>query len=103
MSDYFVEMGWTPLRDGEAPNHLIEMARLLRDSGMWEFRGEPGNLPPPASKAAMENLETIEITSDNTKQCPVCLKEFEVRGTAKILPCKHTFHRECIVPWLEKV
>lgn len=103
MSDYFDEMGWTPLRDGEAPNVLLQMARLFRDIGMWELLGEHEKLPPPASKTAVEGLESVEITSDASKQCPVCLKDFEEGDSAKMLPCKHTFHQECILPWLEKV
>ncbi|KAG7191049.1 hypothetical protein KM043_007095 [Ampulex compressa] len=100
MSDYFDEMGWTPLGEGEAPNHLIQMARLLRDFGMWDMLGQNTRLPPPASKSVVENLKEIEI--DEVKQCPVCLKEFEVGSMAKSMPCRHIFHKECIVPWLQK-
>ncbi|XP_076295545.1 E3 ubiquitin-protein ligase RNF181-like [Lasioglossum baleicum] len=102
MSDYFDEMGWTPLEDGETPNHLIHMARLLRDFGMWDLLGQTTRLPPPASKSAIENLEEIKISSSESKQCPVCLKEFENGISAKRMPCKHIFHKECIIPWLEK-
>lgn len=103
MSDYFDEMGWTPLGEGEAPNHLIQMARLLRDFGMWDLLGQTTRLPPPASKSAVQNLEEIEVGSMDTKECPVCLKEFTVGTSAKCMPCKHVFHKECILPWLEKV
>lgn len=103
MSDYFEEMGWTPLGDGEAPNHLIQMARFLRDYGMWELLGEDAKLPPPASKNAVETLPEIKIEPSETKQCPVCLKEFEANDKAKSMPCHHVFHQECILPWLEKV
>ncbi|XP_014217227.1 E3 ubiquitin-protein ligase RNF181 [Copidosoma floridanum] len=104
MAGYFEEMGWTPLGNAEAPNHLIQMARFLRDSGMWDLLGEQERLPPPASKEAVQSLEEVEFKGDNEKkgQCPVCLKEFEKGITAKLMPCKHTFHKECIEPWLEK-
>lgn len=103
MSDYFSEMGWTPLSDGEAPNHLIQMARFLRDFGMWDLVGQDTELPPPASKDAVTNLPEIKIESSENKQCPVCLKEFETGSKAKLMPCQHVFHQECIIPWLEKV
>lgn len=103
MSDYFTEMGWTPLADGEAPNHLIQMARFLRDYGMWDLLEQNEKLPPPASKSEVENLKEIEIESNESKQCPVCLKEFEAGNKAKMMPCHHAFHQECILPWLEKV
>ncbi|XP_043265146.1 E3 ubiquitin-protein ligase RNF181-like isoform X2 [Colletes gigas] len=102
MADYFDEMGWTPLRDGEAPSYLIQIARLLRDFGMWDLLGQSTRLPPPASKSAIENLKEIEIGSLDSKQCPVCLKDLEVGISAKCMPCKHVFHKECIIPWLEK-
>uniref|UniRef100_A0A0C9R8E1 E3 ubiquitin-protein ligase RNF181 n=1 Tax=Fopius arisanus TaxID=64838 RepID=A0A0C9R8E1_9HYME len=103
MSDYFEEMGWTPLQDGATPNSLLQMARFLRDMGMWEMLGQHEKLPPPASKAAVEALEEIKITDAESKQCPVCLKTFETCDIVKCLPCHHSFHKECIIPWLEKV
>ncbi|XP_011310952.1 E3 ubiquitin-protein ligase RNF181 [Fopius arisanus] len=102
MSDYFEEMGWTPLQDGATPNSLLQMARFLRDMGMWEMLGQHEKLPPPASKAAVEALEEIKITDAESKQCPVCLKTFETCDIVKCLPCHHSFHKECIIPWLEK-
>lgn len=102
MSDYFEEMGWTPLGEGETPNHLMQMARLLRDFGMWELLGQNTRLPPPASKEALDSLVDGVISSNESKQCPVCLKEFEKGNVVKTLPCRHTFHKECIIPWLEK-
>ncbi|XP_043471351.1 E3 ubiquitin-protein ligase RNF181-like isoform X2 [Leptopilina heterotoma] len=101
MSDYFTEMGRTPLNDGEAPNHLMHMARFLREFGFWEMDEQSQRVPPPASKEAVKNLTETKITERN-KQCPVCLKEFEIENLAKTMPCKHSFHKECILPWLEK-
>lgn len=42
MTDYFQEMGWRELEDGEQPNHLLHMARFLIDFGMYDdnFTGE---------------------------------------------------------------
>ncbi|XP_012284004.1 E3 ubiquitin-protein ligase RNF181-like [Orussus abietinus] len=102
MSDYFQEMGWTPLANGESPNHLVHMARLLRDFGMWEQLGQTERLPPPASKTAIDGLKEVNITDENSKQCPICLKEFDIGITVKLLPCQHSFHNECILPWLGK-
>lgn len=65
MADYFQEMGWTPLGDSEAPDFFLQMARFLRDSGMWEYTDEHRNLPPPASKEAVDNLEEIEFRDDS--------------------------------------
>ena len=67
MSDYFDEMGWTPLGESEAPDNLILMARFFRDSGMWDLLGHGERLPPPAAKNIVENLEDLEIKEDSGK------------------------------------
>lgn len=103
MAGYFEEMGWTPLANGETPNHLIQIARFLRDFGFMDSFRENESLPPPASKSAVNNLKEIKIESGETRQCPVCLKDFVADSKAKLMPCGHAFHPECIVPWLERV
>ncbi|XP_075236906.1 E3 ubiquitin-protein ligase RNF181 isoform X2 [Lycorma delicatula] len=102
MADYFDEMGWQPLGEGEAPDHLLHLARLLRDFGMFDVLGEDKKLPPPASKDAVKNLKEVEIRDDNGEQCAVCLKNYSAKEIMKIMPCKHNFHSTCILPWLDK-
>ncbi|CAH0393745.1 unnamed protein product [Bemisia tabaci] len=101
MADYFQEMGWEELREGESPNHLLHLARLLRDYGMFQELGEDQRLPPPAAKSVVDSLEEITVSSEES-QCSVCLKNFSVNEIAKKLPCKHFFHPSCILPWLSK-
>ncbi|CAH0559276.1 unnamed protein product [Brassicogethes aeneus] len=100
MTDYFQEMGWRPLGEGEQPDHLLHFARLLRDFNMFEeLNGQ--KLPPPASKEVVENLPNHTISEDGT-QCPVCLKPHEKGEEGKKLPCNHVYHVDCIIPWLKK-
>ncbi|GAB2275299.1 hypothetical protein Dimus_010060 [Dionaea muscipula] len=60
---------------------------------------------PPASKKAVEGLPSIKITKELVKsdsaQCTVCMNEFELDSEVKQLPCKHLYHSDCILPWLE--
>ncbi|XP_057812362.1 E3 ubiquitin-protein ligase RING1 [Salvia miltiorrhiza] len=60
---------------------------------------------PPASKNAVEGLPDINITeemlSSDSSQCAVCKDSFELNEEAKQMPCKHIYHRDCILPWLE--
>ncbi|CAH8349045.1 unnamed protein product [Eruca vesicaria subsp. sativa] len=55
---------------------------------------------PPATKEAVESLETVRV-EESLVQCSVCLDDFEVGVEAKEMPCKHMFHGECLLPWLE--
>ena len=60
---------------------------------------------PPAAKSAVEGLPTIRITvellSSDSSQCAVCKDSFELDEEAKQMPCKHIYHKDCILPWLE--
>ncbi|CAH0673958.1 unnamed protein product [Spodoptera exigua] len=103
MAGYFEEMGWAELQDGQQPNHLLDMARFLIDFGFYneDIIGEWPRLPPPASKDAVSNIPETTIESSD-KNCPICLKNFNVGEKAKQMPCHHEFHAKCILTWLEK-
>lgn len=55
---------------------------------------------PPAEKEAVEAMPTVTI-EEKSIQCWVCLEEFEKGTEAREMPCKHRFHGDCILPWLE--
>ncbi|CAA0304470.1 unnamed protein product [Arabidopsis thaliana] len=60
--------------------------------------------PPPASEPIINALPSVKITpqhlTNDMSQCTVCMEEFIVGGDATELPCKHIYHKDCIVPWL---
>ncbi|XP_042064266.1 E3 ubiquitin-protein ligase RHF1A-like [Salvia splendens] len=57
----------------------------------------------PAPRSSIESLEEFTITTDSDAWmlCPVCKDPFAVDSVAKLMPCKHTYHSHCIVPWLQ--
>ncbi|CAI9113340.1 OLC1v1013922C1 [Oldenlandia corymbosa var. corymbosa] len=60
---------------------------------------------PPAAKSAVEGLPVIKMTEEllesDSSQCAVCKDSFELGEEAKQMPCKHIYHSDCILPWLE--
>ncbi|GMH03910.1 hypothetical protein Nepgr_005749 [Nepenthes gracilis] len=60
---------------------------------------------PPASKSSVEALPIITVTKEllqsDSSQCAVCKDEFDLGAEAKQMPCKHVYHSDCILPWLE--
>ena len=59
---------------------------------------------PPASASVVRSLPSVVVTKDdvegNNALCAVCKDEFGVGEHAKVLPCSHRYHGDCIVPWL---
>ena len=63
---------------------------------------------PPASKKSIEELERFTVTQMKLKSfgvensCAVCKDEFEIGQELILMPCKHYFHIDCLIPWLNE-
>ena len=48
------------------------------------------------------NLESnVSKKKKKFEKCAICLKKLDYSEFLYILPCKHSFHRECIKGWLK--
>lgn len=77
--------------------------RLLTYLQQVEISGIGRLEQPPASKAAIESMPTVEIGKDHVEaelHCAVCKELFEHGCGAREMPCKHLYHQDCILPWL---
>ncbi|KAK3132820.1 hypothetical protein QOZ80_6AG0528190 [Eleusine coracana subsp. coracana] len=45
--------------------------------------------------------KTKDVQDGNTEQCVICRVEFEEGESLVALPCKHSYHPECINQWLQ--
>ncbi|KAK8522896.1 hypothetical protein V6N13_115844 [Hibiscus sabdariffa] len=55
---------------------------------------------PPASKASIEAMPSVETGESEDGECVVCLEEWKPGEAVKEMPCKHKFHDGCIEMWL---
>ncbi|KAL3819665.1 hypothetical protein ACJIZ3_005570 [Penstemon smallii] len=61
--------------------------------------------PPPASRSSIDALSIVKISKKHIRAestCAVCKEKFELGSQVKKLPCKHLYHSDCILPWLEQ-
>ncbi|BAT11397.1 E3 ubiquitin-protein ligase RING1-like [Oryza sativa Japonica Group] len=61
---------------------------------------------PPAAKSALSTLPDVVVTdamvaAADGAECAVCKEDFSPGEGAKQMPCKHIYHADCIMPWLD--
>lgn len=47
-----------------------------------------------------DEICTDKEVSEKGVECGVCLSEVDIGSLAKVLPCGHHFHPDCIKEWL---
>lgn len=58
--------------------------------------------PKTLSENKLQQFKTEIIESnDNLEVCPICMDLYEKGQERKYLPCKHSFHSNCIDSWLK--
>ncbi|PPS11702.1 hypothetical protein GOBAR_AA08944 [Gossypium barbadense] len=75
-----------------------------RGLSQMEIQNAGRNEQPPASKAAVEAMPTVEINEthiDDELCCAVCKEQFELGTKVRNMPCDHLYHSNCILPWLQ--
>lgn len=58
-----------------------------------------------ANDAAIESLNSVTINNEHLRgvdssTCPICINDMVEGDQARILPCKHFFHKNCVDEWL---
>lgn len=101
-------------RDAEGYHDVILSCGLLQDEvidlmhrdlspedfemlAKLDERLQPRNI---AAKNSVDRLPRVPVKDCGCTECAVCLNKLEPAGTAVQLPCRHSFHHECISKWL---
>ncbi|KAI3809066.1 hypothetical protein L1987_25033 [Smallanthus sonchifolius] len=83
---------------GSGFDRLLDQLAQIEGNGLGRIDNNP-----PASKAAIEAMPTIEIQESHVSiesYCAVCKEPFDLGSEAKEMPCQHLYHPDCILPWL---
>ena len=72
------------------------------DSILNQLLQVEGRAKPRTSQEFIKNLKEIEISDASSEDCAVCKECFEKKQIAHRLPCGHMYHRDCILPWIQK-
>ncbi|OMO96800.1 Zinc finger, RING-type [Corchorus olitorius] len=78
--------------------------RLIDQLSQMEIQNIGRYEQPPASKAAVEAMPTVEIDESHICDelcCAVCKEQFELGTKVRNMPCNHLYHSNCILPWLQ--
>ncbi|EEQ98503.1 RING finger protein, putative [Perkinsus marinus ATCC 50983] len=61
---------------------------------------------PVAPKRVKTEMKADDLIESSVAECSICTMEFEKEdaedSNCTSLPCEHFFHRDCLVPWVEK-
>ncbi|KAL2558037.1 zinc finger (C3HC4-type RING finger) family protein [Forsythia ovata] len=83
---------------GSGFDRLLDQLAQIEANGIGRIDSNP-----PASKAAIESMPTVEIIYQHIateSHCAICKEAFDLGSEAREMPCKHIYHQDCILPWL---
>jgi len=55
---------------------------------------------PGMSRDAVHELRLVTVKTQDT--CPICQEAMPVGSKAKMMPCGHLFHDDCLISWVSK-
>ncbi len=91
--------------DGSAYETLLDLSERIGDvkAERWSWRAPHEIAKLPSFVFSRETTISAVTTRDDSEcKCLVCQCEYENGEQLCRLPCQHTFHEDCVKPWLMK-
>ena len=62
------------------------------------------NLDDVAVGVPEEVIKALRVlpSAPTDDTCPICLADYDWLDDVSALPCGHTYHKECVAPWLRR-
>ena len=99
--------GQTIITGSQTQNRNSNLSGLLQNlfGAINNFGAPPEDTPRPTSTECIRTLPRITPTENDLaymlcKECTICKEDYKTEEKLIELPCKHTFHEDCILPWL---
>ncbi|XP_045810027.1 DNA repair protein RAD5-like [Trifolium pratense] len=93
------------VEENHEEREFLEMDLMIHISTI-DMAGEENQNDNGQAQQIVDLLEKYSIdylSSDSTtKQCSICLEEFDTSSEPVSTKCSHVFHKECMVPWIQR-
>ena len=84
-------------------NNLIGNLLNLSNIGSLQFNNHTTqDVISTLDESDNDKLNIYTLTENKEDNCSVCMSELNIDEHVCELPCKHTFHNDCIQPWLQQ-
>lgn len=92
------------MHNSYVPNSFHQQYSLMRqqheEALRQSFEQSLRTRARPASSIVVDSLPSHTVSGACDSMCTVCHDDFESGQVATSMPCSHTFHKDCLTPWL---
>jgi hypothetical protein len=101
MDDVFTFSGGFPRERG---NHYYSGANPFDDEDEESFNGRSSTTTTTTTRTTTKYKKKYDggQSSEEDRECSICLDTIHSAGDARMLVCAHTFHSDCVEEWLAR-